>query len=237
MQLWSSVIENPNSIANGYEELWHRERAKPIEAYYEIRAEFNQDRDASRLLYLLARCVKNAVRFNPNGDFNQSPDKRRSGTNPKSMRSELLAAHRILTGLCTAIHSDFVSLFDDAKEGDFFYLDPPYQGTSQGRDSRYVGGVTRERMIEALDILNRKNIPFILSYDGFCGDRNYGDPLPEIVAHQLLLDVGRSSQATLNGKSEVTIESLYISNQIAPAHERGTTFSLQHYEAQATLFA
>ena len=92
-------------------------------------------------------------------------------------------------------------------------------------------------MIEALAILNEKQIPFILSYDGFCGDRNYGDPLPESMAHQILLDVGRSSQATLNGRDDVTIESLYLSHAITPASSRGSTLFLNDFATQAALFS
>jgi DNA adenine methylase len=235
IQLWKMVIDSPQETADHYETLWHRERQKPIDAYYEIRSEFNVDRNPTKLLYLLARCVKNAVRFNPAGEFNQSPDKRRTGTRPQLMKAELFAAHRILSRKCRAVHGDFMALFLSAEDGDFFYLDPPYQGTTEGRDQRYIAGVSRDRMIEALTILNQKRIPFILSYDGFCGERNYGDPLPQNVARRLLLDVGRSSQATLNGRDDVTIESLYVSHCI-PASRRGTTLSLEDFAEQATLF-
>ncbi len=235
VQLWQMIIANPKEAADQYEILWHRERERPIDAFYEIRSEFNADRNPAKLLYLLARCVKNAVRFNPAGEFNQSPDKRRTGTRPHVMRAELFAAHRILADRCQAIHGDFLPLFLRAQEGDFFYLDPPYQGTSDGRDQRYISGVSRDRMIEALTILNEKRVPFILSYDGFCGERNYGDPLPSTVAHQVLLDVGRSSQATLNGRDDVTIESLYVSHLI-PVTGKAKMFSLEDFAEQARLF-
>jgi len=212
MRLWEIIINDPREIAGQYDRLWHREREQPIDAYYAIRSEFNADRKPAKLLYLLARCVKNAVRFNPAGNFNQSPDKRRTGTRPDRMQAELAAAHRILAGRCQAVHADFFPLFECAQEGDFFYLDPPYQGTSEGRNQRYVAGVSRDRMMEALTILNEKRIPFLLSYDGSCGERNYGRALPSTIAHRILLDVGRSSQATLNGREDVTTESLYVSH-------------------------
>lgn len=235
VRLWKAIIDDPTEIADQYADLWHREREKPIGGYYEIRSEFNADRSPAKLLYLLARCVKNAVRFNPAGEFNQSPDKRRKGTHPQLMKAELFAAHRILAGNSQAVHGDFSPLFLSAKEGDFFYLDPPYQGTSEGRDQRYIAGVSRDRIIGALAILNEKRIPFILSYDGSCGERNYGNPLPQSIAHRILLDVGRSSQATLNGRDETTIESLYVSHFI-PDSRKTTTLSLDDFAAQATLF-
>ena len=236
IRLWEAVLQTPHPVAEQYKALWHREREKPIDAYYEIRAEFNADSSPAKLLYLLARCVKNAVRFNPSGEFNQSPDKRRTGTRPELMAAEIAAAHKILHGKCRAVHGDFFSLFLAAQDGDFFYLDPPYQGTSDGRNPRYVSGVSRERLIEALGILNRKRVPFILSYDGFCGERNYGEPLPSALARRILLDVGRSSQATLNGRDDVTVESLYVSHLI-PVKSRATTLSLGDFSAQATLFS
>ena len=234
-QLWQNVIDDPNETADKYEELWLRERELPIDVYYEIRSEFNSDRDPSKLLYLLARCVKNAVRFNPSGDFNQSPDKRRTGTHPKSMRDELGAAHRLLAGRSNATCEDFMEFFGKAEKGDVFYLDPPYQGTSQGRDSRYIEGVSRERMIEGLELLNAKGVPFILSYDGYCGEKTYGDRLPASLASRILLDVGRSSQATLNGHDHKTIESLYISRELVPANKDGMLLTLDDFEAQRSM--
>lgn len=240
IRLWQSIIENPAPVAEQYEAMWLRERNKPIDAYYEIRDEFNTDRNPAKLLYLLARCVKNAVRFNPAGDFNQSPDKRRKGTHPKTMKAELFAAHRILAQKCQTFHTDFLALFIQAQEGDFFYLDPPYQGTSEGRDQRYIAGVSRDQMITALTILNDKKIPFVLSYDGFCGARNYGEPLPEGMAQRILLDVGRSSQATLNGRDDITVESLYVSHMIPAKGKTNEALSLRDFAAvpeQSNLFA
>lgn len=230
--LWQSIIENPEPIADEYEVLWLREQDKPIDEYYRIRNEFNRDRHPAKLLYLLARCVKNAVRFNPSGEFNQSPDKRRSGTRPDSMRKELTSAHRLLEGKAEAVCADFLDRFQTSQPGDFFYLDPPYQGTSEGRDSRYIGGVTREQIIEGLAILNERGNPFILSYDGACGDRTYGDRLPPALGSRVLLDVGRSSQATLNGEDHVTIESLYISHNLVPAGSDNTIMALHDFKPQ-----
>jgi len=233
--LWQRIIDDASEIAAGYEALWFRERENPITAYYEIRSEFNEKHDSAQLLYLLARCVKNAVRFNPAGEFNQSPDKRRKGTHPTAMAAELYAAHRILHGRSKAVCADFMELFEAAQPGDFFYLDPPYQGTSQGKDQRYIGGVSREKMIEGLHILKEKRIPFILSYDGSCGERVYGDRLPLALASRLLLEVGRSSQATLNGRDHITIESLYLSHDLVSRSKDDACLTLRDFENQQSI--
>lgn len=234
--LWGQVIQDPESIADAYEVLWNREHERPIDEFYVVRSEFNADSDPAKLLYLLARCVKNAVRFNPSGEFNQSPDKRRKGTHPDSMRRELSAANGLLKAKAEARCADFLSLFEEAQPGDFFYLDPPYQGTSEGRDSRYIGGVSRERMIEGLTVLNEKRIPFVLSYDGSSGERTYGDRLPKELASRMLLDVGRSSQATLNGSHDITVESLYISPYLKAVHPDETLIALRDFDSQMSMF-
>ena len=46
----------------------------------------------------------------------------------------------------------------------------------------------------------------------------YGPALPvELGAQRLELHAGRSSQATLNGRDERTVESLYVSASLAPS--------------------
>jgi DNA adenine methylase len=59
-------------------------------------------------------------------------------------------------------------------------------------------------------------VQFVLSYDGSCGDRTYGDALPKSLhMKRVLVDAGRSSQATLNGREDRTVESIYISAGLA----------------------
>ena len=97
-------------------------------------------------------------------------------------------------------------------------MDPPYLGTSAGRDRRYAEWMTSERLIDGLRSLRTRNLRFVLSYDGTCGDKTYGPPLPEdLQMPRLFLHAGRSSQATLNGGADETIESLYLSPGLGEA--------------------
>ena len=53
---------------------------------------------------------------------------------------------------------------------------------------------------------------FIISYDGKCGEKQYGRDLPDNLGLQkVLLNAGLSSQSILLGKKETTYEALYIS--------------------------
>lgn len=211
--IWREILEYPSKLSETYSALWHSQlNGDPAKRFNEIRAQFNEDQAPAKLLFLLARCVKNAVRFSTAGQFNQSPDRRRRGMRPDTMGQEIRTANRLLAGKCQVICGDFRAVLRMARRGDLIYMDPPYQGISKGGDRRYIKGVQRNEIIEAVEGLNNRGIEYILSYDGHCGEKSYGEPLPDhLRAHRLLLEVGRSSQATLNGRDHVTVESVYLS--------------------------
>ena len=95
---------------------------------------------------------------------------------------------------------------------DIIYMDPPYQGVCGNRDTRYLESVQFCEFVDALEKLNARNIRYIVSYDGRTGEKSYGKLLPDELNLTLIeLDAGRSSQSTLLGRRDITIESLYLS--------------------------
>jgi DNA adenine methylase len=217
VEIWQAIIARPTELADAYETVWKGQlAADSIEHFNAVRSEFNERHDPAKLLYLLARCVKNAPRFNRQGAFNQSPDKRRRGMRPAKMRREIEGVSALLKDRGRASVVPFEQALGCATSSDLVYLDPPWEGTSTGRDRRYHEGLDRERLIEALVDLNERGVPFLLSYDGRHGDKTYGDPLPATLrAERLDLPAGRSAQATLLGRADHTVESLYVSEGLA----------------------
>jgi len=66
--------------------------------------------------------------------------------------------------------------------------------------------------------LDSMKIGYIISYDGECGDKEYGKDLPkELNCAKFMLDAGISTQSTLLGRTNTTLESLYVSKNIANA--------------------
>lgn len=66
-----------------------------------------------------------------------------------------------------------------------------------------------------MEDLNRRGIDFIISYDGTCGDKQYGQDLPaELGLKKVMLNAGLSSQSLLLGKKETTREALYLSRNL-----------------------
>jgi len=216
IELLKLVIEKPEYTAKKYREIWTEQKNNSIEHYYQIREKFNLTKDPICFLYLLARCVKGSVRYNNEGLFNQSPDKRRKGTTPSQMEKNIYAISSLLKEKKVDFFSlDYKDIFLLALPGDIIYMDPPYQGVCGEGDSRYFSGIEHDEFVEELEKLVKRGISFIVSYDGKCGNKVYGKKIPinKDIKH-IVLNAGRSSQSTLLGRNEITYESLYISNDL-----------------------
>jgi DNA adenine methylase len=212
MDIWRAMLGTPTALASAYENLWEEQSREPREHFNRVRSEYNEKGGAARLLYLLARCVKNAPRWNKRGGFSQSADHRRKGMHPSRMRAQISGCHELLSGNTTPLAKDASATSAMAGSMDLVYLDPPWQGTSSGPDTRYHAGFDRIDLEAMLASLNTRRVPWILSYDGRHGEKTYGPSLPrDLVGAHVELAAGRSSQATLNGRSAETFESLYLS--------------------------
>lgn len=215
-ELLGLIINRPIEIANFYEKLWNQQHEDSIEHYYRVREDFNRTKDPRLFLYLLARCVKGSIRYNADGLFNQSPDKRRHGTRPETMRENILGVSALLKGKSVISSLDYKDVLSNVNEDDVVYMDPPYQGVCGDRDSRYFSGISHAEYIEALEELNDRNIRYAVSYDGRTGSKSFGNVMPDSLSLTLIeLEAGRSTQATLLGRDAVTVESLYLSPRLA----------------------
>lgn len=212
VRLWQRIIDDPEGLARDYSALWHGQLSDSRRYYDVVRELFNREHRPEHFLYLLARCVKAAIRYNRDGEFNNSPDKRRLGMRPETMRQNLRLVSEILHGRTAVTNTDYVEVLAKARRKDVIYMDPPYQGVCKQRDNRYVRGIIYEEFVSALAALNARGIAYLVSYDGRTGDKTYGQPLPaSLELHHAEVAAGRSTQATLLGRAHETFESLYLS--------------------------
>jgi DNA adenine methylase len=63
-KLLALIVNSPKDLGKFYKELWRADHEDALEHYYQVRELFNRTQDPQLLLYLLARCVKGAVRYN-----------------------------------------------------------------------------------------------------------------------------------------------------------------------------
>jgi DNA adenine methylase len=215
MALWDAIINQPDELSVRYSRLWKLQQGQERSFYDAVRVRFNKSHRPHDLLYLLARCVKAAVRYNANGEFNQSPDNRRKGRHPNAMRNDIRKASFLLRDRTQLLSLDYAEVLKAVVPKDIVYMDPPYQGVCATRDPRYFKGVVFNNFVEALDDLNRRQISYIVSYDGRTGTKTFGSRLPEFLnLHLIEIEAGRSSQSTLLGRQDNTVESLYLSSSL-----------------------
>jgi DNA adenine methylase len=131
------------------------------------------------------------------------------------MRRHILGASSLLEGRALTSSADYREVLESAKGGDLVYMDPPYQGVVDTHNHRYRHGIAFDEFVAALERLRRKDIPFIVSYDGRTGEKRYGRTLPAALGlTHVEIPAGRSTQATLLGRDHSTFESLYLSPEI-----------------------
>ena len=221
INMLQEAVERPQTLIEDYSSIWEEQFTygeEHVQHFYDVRDRFNNgEKTPANMLYLLARCVKVAVRYGKNGNLTQSPDKRRHGTNPRTLASKVYEISHLLKGKAKFKALDYHDIFEMARPGDLVYMDPPYQGVSNVRDNRYLAGVPFNEFADALEILNRKGINYLISYDGVCGGKEYGEDLPDSLhCKKIMLNAGLSSQALLLGRKSTTFEALYISEALIP---------------------
>ena len=218
IELWRAIIEDPIGLVEQYTELWVSQKSDPKRYYLDVRERFNTYHGPADLLYLLSRAVKGSVRYNSAGQFNQSPDNRRLGTRPHTLAKRFRTISQVLNGRTRITSTDYRDMPQFFEPGQIWYMDPPYEGVSATRDSRYSCVVERSEFEGFLGRLLDIGVPFVLSYDGQTGMKTYGTPLPyELGLERVELDAGRSTSATLLGRVERTTEVLYLSPALQAA--------------------
>jgi len=221
IELWHEIIHRPDELAEKYALLWNDQLGREREYFDQVRDRFNSDHDPADFLYLLARCVKAAIRYNANGEFNNTPDNRRKGARPAEMRRRISCASDLLRGRTRLTSWDYRKVLAECTHEDLVYMDPPYQGVCGNRDQRYFPKVDHQEFCDELAKLDARRIMFAVSYDGRTGTKTYGEPLPDsLKLTHLEIRAGRSTQATLLGRADITFESLYLSSALTASLDR-----------------
>lgn len=205
--IWNLIKNNPQEVIDYYRREWTRLQTDGYEVYYDIRNRFNKENKPLDLLFLSRTCVNGLIRFNSNGEFNNSFHHTRKGIDPKRFEKIVLKWHEKVRNV-DFIHGDYRVTTESAKSNDLIYLDPPYENTK----GRYYGTIDYDEFYEYLEELNRKNIKFILSFDGKRGDKDYETRIPkDLFKREFMLSAGNSSFKKVMDKSqEQVFEALYL---------------------------
>lgn len=234
MDLWSCILHDPERLSAQYEHRWKSQSGRERDYFNLVRARFNRSQAPADFLYILARCVKAAIRYNNNGEFNNTPDNRRAGARPDEMRRRILQTSFLLTKRTKLTSTDYKTVLAQCDSTDLIYMDPPYQGVCGKRDNRYAPTVGHDEFCAELRRLNDRECLYAVSYDGRTGTKTFGEPMPDDLDLTLIeIRCGPSTQATLLGRSETTYESLYLSPALAQTVPPDAT----RHEDETLLFA
>jgi DNA adenine methylase len=218
--IWELIRDNPDELISYYRKEWERLQNEGQEVYYEIRDKFNETRKPQHLLFLSRTCVNGLIRFNSDGEFNNSFHLSRPGINPKRLGPIITEWSRNIQSV-EFYPTDYEETTESASAGDFVYLDPPYFNTT----SRYYGSIDYDRFLEYLKELNDRGVNYALSYDGESGDTDYTVDLPEWAFEQhLMLTSGNSSFKKVMGQEVAEVkESLYLNYERQGTPEEQST--------------
>lgn len=207
IDLWNEIKHNPQKLAIEYEKRWLKLQTDGHSIYYKIRDNFNKTHSPEDLLFLSRTCVNGLIRFNAQGNFNNSFHHTRPGISPQKLTKIIYDWSKHIQGT-QFIAQDYTQTTLDAKKGDFIYLDPPYFHTK----GRYYGSIDYEKFFNYLESLNRKDIKFILSFDGIRGKNNYIINLPKDLykRHELIPSGNSSFKKVMDKQNLQVFESLYL---------------------------
>ena len=208
ISLWNEIKNHPETVADEYEKRWKELQKDGQDVYYKVRDDFNRDRSPYDFLFLSRTCVNGLIRFNSNGDFNNSFHLSRPGINPDTLREQLTIWSDAIKNVEFKCQDYRVTL-SDVRPGDFVFLDPPYGGT-KGRYTADKFNV--DELYEVLEELNRRNVKWMLTFDGKSGERDYNYALPEELYKECFgINTGNTVfTKTQNKKLEKIEERVYI---------------------------
>ena len=231
IELWVCVRDEPDKTASEYRKRWQKLQDEGHRAYYAIRDSFNRTRNPHDFLFLTRTCVNGLIRFNGDGDFNNSLHHTRPGIAPQRLKEIIRKWSGALQGVKFA-KTDYRETLSSVKAGDLVFLDPPYAGT-RGRYSQEKFDVTG--FYSELERLNEIGAKWVATFDGYAGERTYEESLPKyLFEKRLALPTGNSPFTKLMRTSvDAVVESVYL-NFEPPAKILGS-FSENRQEKIASL--
>ncbi|MCI8362963.1 Dam family site-specific DNA-(adenine-N6)-methyltransferase [Lachnospiraceae bacterium WCA-9-b2] len=207
IDLWNEIKNHPDELAEAYKVRWSRLQEEGYPVYYEIRDVFNREHKPEDLLFLSRTCVNGLIRFNANGEFNNSLHHTRPGIAPNSLEKIIKDWSKHIQNT-KFVAQQYFETTSEAKEGDLIYLDPPYFHTK----GRYYGSIDYKTFLTYLESLNRKGIKYMLSFDGIRGEDNYTVDLPKDLykRHEFIPSGNSSFKKVMNKQNLQVFESLYL---------------------------
>ncbi|WP_195509877.1 Dam family site-specific DNA-(adenine-N6)-methyltransferase [Clostridium tyrobutyricum] len=207
IEFWKLVQNDKDIIIQYYNDEWNKLQRNFPDYYYNVRDRFNKQPNGLDLSFLTRTCVNGIVRFNKDGKFNNSFHLSRKGMKPSTFANIVNKWNKRIQGV-NFTNLDYREMLEMTKTGDVVYLDPPYAGSN----NRYIENLDVDLFMNELEKLNKKDVKWLLSFDGQRGEDNLEYPVPEnLYKRKIFLPNGNSTlNQVLNGEVKKVEESLYM---------------------------
>lgn len=213
IDLLNTAKRDPDGLFDEYTRMWTDMKSiddrQDKKKYFEmIREEFNQTRSPYCFFFLMRTCTNGIPRYNRFGNFNNTFHITRDGIQPKILK-------KILYGWSETINDndvefrrcDYRQILENAEQGDFVYLDPPYEMTRS--TGKYFGKINYYDLFDGLRNLNSRDIKYALSYDNITGDLIVPDD-----CYENQINIGSRNwgyrQTLLKIENDSVYENLYV---------------------------
>lgn len=208
IDLWNRIKVDPLRVANEYKKRWEKLQSEGQSVYYQIRDKFNLTKNCYDFLFLTRTCVNGLIRYNQQGEFNNSFHLSRPGISPDTLKKHLFLWSKAIQKI-EFYNTDYRDCLQNANKGDFVFLDPPYGGTKD----RYTKiEFDLNDFYGELKRLNSIGVKWMLTFDGIAGDRTYAFAPPvDLYERQFSIRTGNSAFIKLmEQKRDVIQESVYM---------------------------
>lgn len=229
IELWNLIKTDPLYVAEEYRLRWEQLQKEGPDVYYKVRDNFNKTRNCLDFLFLTRTCVNGMIRYNSEGEFNNSFHLSRPGIKPSSLSNILTLWSKHIKNI-EFLNVDYRICLSEAKRGDFVFLDPPYAGT---KDRYTHAEFNHAELFIELERLNSIGAKWMLTFDGSSGKRVYNyAPSVEIYRHKFSVNSGSSAFSKLiDKKKDIITESVYLN--FKPSESCGSLFD-KIFEESAT---
>lgn len=169
IDLWNTVKNDPKGLYNEYTRMWCQmydinDRQDKRKYFEDIRDEFNQTRSPYLYFFLMRTCTNGLPRYNRFGNFNQTFHLTRDGMLPTRLNKTLFEWHDVIKRNNIIFRRcDYREIFNEVDDGDFLYLDPPYEITRS--TGKYFGKIDYIDLFDRMRMLNENGIKYALSFD------------------------------------------------------------------------
>lgn len=208
IELWNLIKQDPQYVAEEYRIRWNLLQQSGPDVYYKIRNDLNRTKNCLDFLFITRTCVNGMIRYNSDGEFNNSFHLSRPGINPATLSKILLQWSNVIKKF-EFLNVDYHECLAETRKGDFVFLDPPYGGT---KDRYTHAEFSLSDFYDELERLNSIGAHWMLTFDGSSGERVYNfAPPSELYQHKFCVNTGSSAfSKVIDKKKDVISESVYL---------------------------